>query len=313
MSDYDLTPYGAGGALTPSPSGGAGLPVSSPAEFGGPDYWLPEGDVPHGVTAPPLGSFFGQPTGVKPAELQQFVDGIAQLATDELRSRGVHPPYIAAIVNWFRYSAQRPLKPQYSTHNYNVANIPIAPEDKVPIVAFLNAMDDAGVPPAVIRLALSWYYIKLPQLLEATAQPSAPSLPSGNYALYDQLDDKTADYVERRSHSDMATCENILRTRWGNDYQKNVATVARYVSKLPPQDRYFIENAVARDGIFILNDASVFEELWRIAVGITAPSKDVEAEIASIEKLMKAGSPEYWRSDVTQARYRQLLTMRDGG
>lgn len=302
-SGGDLAPLSPSSPLAPSPAADS---------FGSPDYWIdPAGDRP---TSKPhvVGGYFGVPfEGVSLRDFQEkFVWPVSRLFKQEMHHRGVDYEHVKLAADWFERNCQRVPHPENKYHEYNLAGFDIQPEDRAPLTAFLNHLDDHNVPENTVRLFLSWYWKKLPAIVEEWARQSQAPARNASYSMLDDLTAGEYEIVARRCDSDRAAAESQLQEMYGSHYSEVVRTVKRFIKTLPQADQDFLEFAVAKNGQLMANDAGVITELYKMATGVNAPSKDINAEIAAIEKLLREDRKKYNDSPEIQARYLELLKMR---
>lgn len=309
MSDFDLIPTD-GGELAPLDSGSL-----SPTDFETPEYWVPPGDTPNYGSPGQQGSFFGMPVeGVSVGQLQkEIVEPICQLVSQEMQSRGVPARYINAAVGWIMGNAARQQVRQGQTHAYDVSGFRIEPQDRIPVTNFLNHCDDHGVPANVVRLFLSFWFVKLPQLLESSMQQSAPPAGNPQFATVDSLSDKQWEFVKKKADGDQIRAEQELRNRWGGLYEQNMQTVRAYIRQMPQAEQNYLMYGVAPDGTMLANSAELMMELHARATGLDKPPVDLLGEIASLEKYMRDNRAAYIKDEQAQARLRRLYQLRDEG
>ncbi len=110
-----------------------------------------------------------------------------------------------------------------------------------------------------------------------------------------------------------ANTEVVLRNKWGNAYEQNLASAQRYLNGLSGVERDHFDNYY-NNGVHALNDAQTLEFLYKNSIGAgNLPSGSALAtEIKAIESLMRTDPKSYFGDIQLQARLRELYNLRDG-
>jgi hypothetical protein len=142
--------------------------------------------------------------------------------------------------------------------------------------------------------------------------------------LDEQMQSGSAD--EEDDEQDCLQGRETLSRRWGAGYRATLASIRTYVNTvLPTSLADAIWDGRDADGRRLANSADVL--LWlatlagggavgargggtRVARGAAPDS--VEGEIADIEEMMRSNRRAYNRDEAIQARYRELIAIRDG-
>ena len=102
-----------------------------------------------------------------------------------------------------------------------------------------------------------------------------------------------------------------LDALWGKDRQSNVAALNSFLNDLPSGDA--IRNSRTADGRAVLNDPANVQRLLGLARQPRPSAKgDVGEQIAAIEGFMRSNRGAYNKDEALQARYRELLSRREG-
>jgi hypothetical protein len=109
-----------------------------------------------------------------------------------------------------------------------------------------------------------------------------------------------------------------LRGLWGDQFDANVASITRYLGSLPAGAGEAFLQARDDTGRALANDPAQLQRVLGMAQrrggqNVQAPPSsmaDVNAQIAGIEQTMRTDRSAYNRDDLMQARYRELLTLR---
>ncbi|WP_024301976.1 hypothetical protein [Pseudogulbenkiania sp. MAI-1] len=322
MSDDNYLVPSDGGSLQPlSPS--TPLVPSAPAEFGQVDYWVdPTGDSPRSTPITTgTGRIFGvEVPGVSVRDLQvNLVQPIADLFRQEMASRGISPRSVELAANWYVQNCQKMPIAEHKYHSYDLRGFDITPEDRAPITAFCNFMDEHGVDGNTVRLFLSWNYRALPQIIEQWAQQNrVSSLPAGGAATLDSLSESQLKLVMGRQKEFQQNTKDRLRNLWGNAYGHRMEVAAGYFASLPEADRIYFESTVCQGGIILGDSVDAIVWAYNQAIAQAKPvvnvgSDSLAGEIASIEKIMVEDRARYNKDIAMQERLRLLYQARDGG
>lgn len=167
----------------------------------------------------------------------------------------------------------------------------IGDDDKPIVDAFLQAMHEKNAPSGTINAALNAYY----QLAEEEKQLRAE-------ADLDALKDM----------------EDELRAEYGAEYRKNQNILANYVDTLPEELGKNLVGARLANGKKLLSDPDAVRYFVNLAKEanptITNFNGDTGEALKSIQEEidgLKVGSPEYWKDQTKQDRYRELIELRD--
>lgn len=306
MSDYELEPNDSdGGDLAPYQPN---MPLSS-APVPDSTWMVPQPDFlsehPQYQSAPRL---FGQalPPGATQAHAEQALNQIATVFEKDMAQLGFDSWMVNAATNWFKSNALLPPAPEIRRHHYRLDGFRIPDQDKPAVESFLNCMADVNAPLRFVQAAL-WWVDQLGK--QQTPQPQTQS-PSQN-----DITDAEWKIIERRCESDKAACDAALRNYFGNQYRISMRLISEYLDTLPVQDRERLEMTVCKGGLLSGNSFEVVVGIYQAAIGANSlPSggSAIADEIAQIERLMRTNRKAYLADERLQARYRELLTRRDG-
>lgn len=169
-------------------------------------------------------------------------------------------------------------------------------DDKAVLDPFLQDMHAQNVPPAAVQRALAAYH-------ESQA--------------------KQVEMVQARDAQIAEQTQDALREEWGTDYRANIQAINGFIESQFPQDiQKALHNARLGDddGTPLLHHPDVlrvFASLGRVlnpqstlTHGKGVDSLDtINDEIKGLEKRM--GSKDWYRDDKAQARYQELVRIRD--
>jgi hypothetical protein len=113
--------------------------------------------------------------------------------------------------------------------------------------------------------------------------------------------------------------ETELRSLWGNRFDSNRAAIMRYLGSLPANAGEAFLQARDDTGRALSNDPAQLQRVLGLALrrgSFTLPHAvrdvgDLNAQILAIEQTMRTSRAAYNADELLQARYRELLTMRE--
>lgn len=203
-------------------------------------------------------------------------------------------------------------------HGFNVANLGFSADDMAVVNAFGNRMAKAGASESEFFSALRFYGdVWAPAEQRAAKQERSQAA----------TDARQLDAMDTR---DRNAARVAMQSEWGPQYRENIGLLNRWLDSLPDETRENIEREADENGRLALNNPQRLREFLHLArekMGAqhsaqkAAQSSErtaakpgdkaaIDAEIASIENLMRTNRRAYNRDERTQARYRELLNMR---
>ena len=167
-------------------------------------------------------------------------------------------------------------------------------EDEAALERFKELAHNQNIPPEQAKAIAQWYY----QDREVQEQQRAES--------------------DDRERIDAIT---DLKKEWGSAFKGNINAVQSLLDMAPEGVSDMLQSARDADGKSIFNDANVLRYFAHLAneinpVGAFVPPgggdamETIATEIASIEKTMRTNRSEYNKDEAMQARYRELLDIR---
>jgi len=298
----DLAPYSPSQPLAPAPS---------------PDWQHGNDLLPTDYHTPSHGQVlvFGQPLppGVT---LEQITAAYQQLGNgfvgDMMRLRH-NVTHSQLAVSWFMDSITRPPARQQPRHAYLLwehVNDPI-------FQAFANYAHDHGFSQKLITDAC-WWVSEAGRKLAAqntSSQYGTPPRMAPNSDPTDDLSDDQFNAVVRANDAAMVSTQTYLQNLWGQSYQQNLKLIDTYYQSLPLNEQQAL-NKYTTNWIRGTNTREVLLFLYKQAIGAgTLPSSggNIQAEIQQCELVMRTNRKAWLNDNQLQARYRELLRMRDGG
>lgn len=116
--------------------------------------------------------------------------------------------------------------------------------------------------------------------------------------------------------------EDHLRAEWGQEYRANINMINGLLATAPAEVQDLIKGGRLANGDPFMSHPHVLQWMNGMARQINPVTtlipnaganmaSAIDDEIKAIEKLMAANSPDYWKDDKKQSRYRELLAARD--
>lgn len=171
----------------------------------------------------------------------------------------------------------------------------IGDDDKPMIDGILEAMHGANASNAQVQAMLNSYY---------TGQEAQIAA------------------LEEQDNTDRSTALESLKEEWGPDYHSNKNALSAIINQIPESVREEFTNARLADGTALLNSPEMLMFLAdmsrktnpaaTVVPNAANPAGAIKDEIKTIEALMAADDPKYWKDEGTQARYRELITAQEG-
>lgn len=167
-------------------------------------------------------------------------------------------------------------------------------DDKPVLESFAKAIHQAGATPQMFNAATDWWFDYQQAVQEAQLESDA----------------------DFRVQS-----EAVLKQELGGDYRRTVGAIPTLFSNTPSEVQDLLLNGRTADGKLLGNHpevvkwlASVASELYP-AASMHMPdgdaAKGIDNEIAEIEQYMHTNRAAYFKDEKRQARYRELLAVRE--
>lgn len=276
----DLAPY----------SPGTGLAPIQPADDWGetPDYLSDRQTVP-----------------VQPLPSQQVEANFQQLATvftNDFASLGYVQKDIDKCIAWFRNNLLNPVQrmpaKKHSYQLWQYSNDPV-------MNAFANYAATQRFPQSLIQSICYW----VQQLENVMAAQQAPVSSDPT----DSLSDSQYEAVIAANERAIANTMGYLKDLWGDAFSANLRMVQTYFQSLPARDQAHLSQ-YSSGWIKGTSTPEVILGLYKQAIGSgTLPSGGaIATEIEQHEFVMKHDRKRWNSDERLQARYRELLRMRDG-
>jgi len=286
-SGGDLAPYQPGGDLAPL----------SPADSWGvePDY------LSERPTSQPL-----------PQQVEANVAAIATVFEHDMASLGFVQRDIDKCINFFKSMLVNPptrmpqIRHKYQTWQFS---------HDIQFQAFCNYAATQKFPPELIQSVAYWLQ-QLEDYQHGTGRFAGQQVQGPTSAdPLDSLSDSDYERVVQINAQAAARTDGILRDKWGTSYAGNMRVVQEHWNKLSTAEQQHLEQ-MTTGWVKGTNTPEVLLGLYSQAIGegsIPRDSVAIAREIASYENMMRNDRKNWMKSDDLQARYRHLLTIRNGG
>lgn len=305
MADNDLVPLDPGmptlAPLSPAPDtwGRTDVDVLTPREIG---EHQNEGQV----------QFFGSTIPGDEQAVAKVMTEIQAIISGDLMRLGHPQSSINAAITWFQNSARKTPVREPKRHSYNL-------HDQVGDLtaeSWANAMARAGVTQEFISNCL-WLLGELNKRLGGNT-PAQGRAPSSDPTA--QLTDAQYERLVKHNEQVKAQTINRLAAKYGDhSYQQVIALAQAQLERLPAADRKHFD---CWTGDFpwtaMLSTFEAIDGLYAMAVGANSIDKSgsgIAQELAAYEAMLRVPSEraKYMKDPQMQARYRELIRMRDGG
>ncbi len=317
LSAGELQPYDGGGMPTLAPLS------PSPDSWGQRTDLLTDREINDYQRQPQGPTLFGSqlPTGTTQQQVDQLLAQLGGSFMHDIGALGYPPAYINSTIQFFTENATKPLQQVTRRHNFNLHG-----QDDGLGNAFGNMVAQlSGTQKAkqsFVTVAIQWLS-KVNQKLSGqqqvpTAHGSAPNSAEG---LLGQLSDRDYNRVIEINKHAQANTLNYLAAKYGRYNSQEVMRLANeYLHKLPEREQAHFDQFTTVNGVswvHMMNTPETVEFLYNAAIGANNIPQDgagLAREIAEFEAMLKIPSErqKYMRDPQLQARYRQLLTLRDG-
>lgn len=295
-NDLDLIPDAGGLSIyqpAPTPVDYSGLPVP---DAGFPSQWMPD------AAAGASDTLFGQ--AMPPVAAQQVMRELEENFSRDM-SRAVPAAHARLAVDLFKQMATAPMPRNVApAHRYDLSGLAFLPADHPFVHVFCNAMAQRGLPQASVYTMLRWYHDLTKKVIARQQQQN-----TGGFS--DAGPDDISDKEIARQQS---ACLAELSSRWGHELPGKLAVVRAHMKRLPGHLRDHLEFSLLPGNLLSGNHPDTIEMVYREACGLeSAPSaKGLAQQIDEIEHVLRTDRKRYNRDPMMQARYRELLHLRDG-
>lgn len=306
-SPGDLAPYSPSQPLAPAPV---------------PDFGNTELDLLRESSGSYTGRevmVFGQPLppGVSLEQVMQAYNQLGALFQSDFLRLGHSISHPQKAVKWFLEAITNPPAKQQPRHAYQLyehSNDPL-------FQAFANFAHDHGFSQKFVTDACWW----VSEAGRKLAQQNGSSTPAQGRA--PQSSDPTAQltnaqYDQLVAHNEKVKGQTInrLAAKYGDHgYQQVIALAQAHLDRLPVADRKHFDDWTGDfPWTHMLSTFEAIDGLYAMAVGANSIDKSgsgIAQELAAYEAMLRVPSEraKYMKDPQMQARYRELIRMRDGG
>lgn len=277
------------------------------------DNW---GDVPdylseHQRSSAPV-QLFGTPlpSGSTAQDAERAISVIAGSYMASMANWGQPANLTDAAITWFRTAATQPPRREQRRHNYDLhdqAGDPVAEN-------FANYMARFNAPQEFISNSIYFIEELERQQNNGSGHDQAQGRAPNTSDPLDSLTDAEYEHVIKINDQAKAETMGYLKDLWGQSFQSNLRMVQEYFQNLPAREQEHL-GQMTTGWVAGTNTREVLLGLYQQAIGagsISNSGAGIADEIAAIERLMVTDRRNYMRDERLQARYRHLLTLRDG-
>lgn len=311
LSAGELQPFDSGGMPTLAPLS------PSPDNWGRTDV-LTDREIYQSQSQTLL---FGEPTQATPAQVEQMLGQLGGAFQHDLSRLGYPASYISAAISFMQANATKAPYQVTPRHNFNLSG-----QSDYLAHAFGNMVAQlSGTQKArqgFVTVCLQWLAKATKQLNSQQQVPTAHgSAPNSAEGLLGQLSDHDYNRVLEINRHAQSNTLNYLSEKYGRYNSQEVMRIANeYLNKLPERERAHFDQFTTVNGVswvHMMNCTETVEFLYNAAIGANNIPQDgagLAREIAEFEAMLKIPSErkKYQNDPALQARYRELLTRRDG-
>lgn len=298
----DLAPYSPSQPLAPAPS---------------PDWNSGNDLLPTDYHAPSQGQvlLFGQPLppGVTLEQVMQAYNQLGGVFVADFLKLGHNITHSQLAVKWFLDAVKKPPPAKQKPHArytlYEHVNDPL-------FCAFSHFAADRGMSTKFFSDCCWWVSEAGRKLSQNTSlQHGTPPRMAPSSDPTDSLSDSEFEAVVRANDTAKASTQTYLENLWGQSYQQNLKLVDTYYQSLPLNEQRALD-AYTTGWVRGTNTKEVILFLYRQCIGAgSLPNSGggIQAEINQCELVIRTNRKAWLNDNQLQARYRELLRMRDGG
>ncbi|CAO3303393.1 MULTISPECIES: hypothetical protein [unclassified Pseudomonas] len=256
---------------------------------------------------------FGQPLppDVSYREVMQGYRELGSLFVSDCMRLGFNVTQSQQCVTWFMNALASPPGREPKRHAFELYEHTSDPIFQ----AWANWAYDHGLSQRMVS-AICWWVSEAGRKLAQRAQPQVGTPPrmAPSSDPTDSLTDAQFEAVVKANEIAKAKTYVYLENLWGQSYLANLKMVDAYFQSLPLREQQALD-VYSAGWIRALNTKEVILGLFKQAIGSNSlPSGGgVQAEIDECERVMRTNRKAWLANNRLQARYRQLLVMRDGG
>lgn len=220
-----------------------------------------------------------------------------------------HPiAWINAAQNWYAANIGKDPRQERKQHRFNLHD----QAGDALAESFGNMCHRVGASQEFVSNCLWLLGEAAKRLTGASRAPAQGRAPSYSSDPTDSLSDAEYEQVLRINESAKAATMGYLKDLWGSSFHANLKMVDNYFNSLPERDKQHLSQ-YSTGWVVATNTPEIILGLFNQAIGAgTLPSGGaIASEIAEHEYVMKHDRKRWNADERLQARYRELLRMRD--
>ncbi|MFK0090181.1 hypothetical protein ACIQUS_23160 [Pseudomonas sp. NPDC090755] len=310
----DLDLYDGGGDIQPYSEG---MPVLAPLS---PAPWR---DSPDTLSNREIDEYQGQrsgptlfgsplPPGTTNQQINAVLGEIAGVFLSDFTKLGYPSSLIQAAISFFMDNATKAPRQVRRQHQFK---LPKDQQGDWLAEAFANHLQGLSGTlqqrQQFLDAGLKWLVLANKKL---NTKPVGSTPAQGRAPSTSELTDAEWEELNRRNEALKIATENTLRQRWGSAYSANMEVAQQFLNQLPANEVRHLSQ-ITNQGV-MLNTVQALTFLFESAIGANSIPKDspgIVREIAECERCMRTNRKQWLADDARQARYRHLITLRDGG
>ncbi|MCP1519369.1 hypothetical protein J2Y74_003679 [Pseudomonas migulae] len=256
------------------------------------------------------------PAGTTTQQVEAMLGQLGGAFMADFSSLGFPNHMVQAAINFMSANAAKAPYQVRQQHNFNLHG-----QDDYLGHAFGNMVQSlSGSPRAkqqFVTACLQWLTKAVKQLSKAPeGSGDMPRMaPNSTEAMLNSLSDSDYNKVIKINEQALAKTLDILAARWGHVFKQNIQIAQDYLSQLPSADQAHFDQFTT-GWVHMRNTPEFISEMFNAATGahsIGNNGASIAKEIAECERCMKTNRKQWLADNALQARYRTLLTIRDGG
>lgn len=247
------------------------------------------------------------PAGVTAEQVRQGFQQLGNVFVADFMQLGHNVSQTQACVSWFLDAITNPPAKQQKRHAYNLYEHTSDPTFQ----AFANFAHDHKFSAKLITDACWWVTTAAKKLGSSQGKPAQGSAPIKDPTV--NLSDAEFERIVKINEQAKAQTYGYLESLWGQSFKSNLRMVDAYFAALPVREQAALDQFTT-GWVKALNTKEVILGLYKQAIGShSMPSGGaVATEIAEHEHVMKTDRKRWMSDERLQARYRELLNIRDG-
>lgn len=256
------------------------------------------------------------PAGTAVQQVEAMLGQLGGAFMADFSSLGYPQSYINAAVQFMTANAMKAPYQVRQQHNFNLHG-----QDDYLGHAFGNMVQGlTGSPRAkqqFVTACLQWLSKaskQLSQTLDVSHETTRMS-PNSTEAMLNSLNDSDYNKVIKINEQALAKTLDILATKWGHVFKQNIEIANNYLHGLPEADQKHFDQFTT-GWVHMRNTSEFITAMFDAATGahsIGNNGASIAKEIAECERCMRTNRKAWLSDNALQARYRTLLTIRDGG